>query len=90
MKIFLISLAVFGAVIVGMAVGVIFGKRRLKGSCGGLSAWRGEDGEPLCDACADCPEKRRECEFVDAAGAENPMDTTKRVSGRPGTPVAKT
>jgi len=34
-----------------MAVGVIFAKRSLRGSCGGVQL-RGPDGEPLnCEAC---------------------------------------
>ena len=34
-----------------MAVGVIFAKRSLRGSCGGVQ-FRGPDGEPLnCEAC---------------------------------------
>ena len=34
-----------------MAVGLIFAKRSLRGSCGGIQI-RGPDGEPLnCDAC---------------------------------------
>ena len=35
MKLFLITLAVFGIVILVMAVGVIFGRRCIRGSCGG-------------------------------------------------------
>jgi hypothetical protein len=35
MKLFLISLVVISLAMVGMAVGVLFGRRSLKGSCGG-------------------------------------------------------
>ena len=47
MNLFLITLGFFGFFIAAMAVGVIFGKRRLKGSCGGLGgcAICGADGE---------------------------------------------
>jgi hypothetical protein len=65
LQLVLISFLVFVAVVVGMAVGVIFSNRRLKGSCGGLSAWRDELGDPMCDACAECPEKKSECELRD-------------------------
>ena len=46
------ALLVFGLVIAGMAVGVIFSNRRIKGSCGGLSAMSDEFGQPLCECGA--------------------------------------
>ena len=49
MKLFLITLGVFGIFILAMAVGVIFGNRRLRGSCGGV----GGEG---CDICGAGPE----------------------------------
>lgn len=71
METFLAALIVFGGVVAGMAVGVIFGKRQLRGSCGGLSAWRDELGRPMCEACAECPEKRDECELREAGEDED-------------------
>ena len=65
-QVFLIAFLVFGGVILGMSVGVLFGRRCLKGSCGGLSAWRDELGRPMCEACAECPEKKHECELEEA------------------------
>lgn len=60
MDIFFPALMVFGFVFVGMAVGVIFGNRAIKGSCGGLGAMRDELGQPMCecgakegDSCSD-------------------------------------
>ena len=50
MKLFLITLLVFGICILAMAVGVIFGNRRIRGSCGGV----GSEG---CDICGADPEK---------------------------------
>ena len=49
MKIFLISFLVFCLFLAAMAVGVIFGRRCLRGSCGGLGnceACAGEGAEP--------------------------------------------
>ena len=63
--IFLAALLVFAGVIIGMSVGVIFTGRRIKGSCGGLSAWKDADGRSICEACADCPEKKTTCELED-------------------------
>lgn len=54
MKMFLISLVVMLAAIAGMAVGVIFSNRKLKGSCGGLGKLMGED-------CSFC-DKKEQCE----------------------------
>ncbi len=63
MDIFVGAFLVFAFVVTAMAVGVIFSDRRLKGSCGGLSTWKDGDGRPVCEACADCPEKKKECEL---------------------------
>ena len=38
MKMFLVTFIVFGIVILAMAVGVLFGRRGIKGSCGGVSS----------------------------------------------------
>jgi hypothetical protein len=57
-KIFLLSLAIVGIALVGMAVGVIFSNRRLQGSCGGLGAVMGEDCS-LCDKKEECDEEKR-------------------------------
>lgn len=38
MKIFLATFTVLALAVIGMAVGVILSNRKLKGSCGGLSA----------------------------------------------------
>lgn len=55
--IYVVAFFVFALVIAGMAVGVIFGDRRIKGSCGGLSSMSDEVGEPLCE----CGLKPGEC-----------------------------
>ncbi len=51
MTLFLLSLAVLALAMAGMAVGVLFSNRELRGSCGGLAV-RGLDGEPL--TCGNC------------------------------------
>tara|TARA_Y100000588_G_scaffold327596_1_gene362691 strand:+ start:380 stop:589 length:210 start_codon:yes stop_codon:yes gene_type:complete len=46
------AFVVFGVVMVGMAVGVIFSNRRIKGSCGGLNAMQDDFGRPMCECGA--------------------------------------
>lgn len=63
MKMFLVSLVVMLAAIAGMAVGVIFSNRKLKGSCGGLGKLMGEDCM-FCEkkeACDKAPEQKEDC-----------------------------
>ena len=57
MKIFLITLGVMLSFVFLMALGVIFNKKVLKGSCGGLGKIMGDD-------CMFC-EKKEECEKED-------------------------
>jgi hypothetical protein len=52
MGILLITLVVFGFVVLIMSVGVIFKGQCLRGSCGGQEIW-GPDDELL--NCASCP-----------------------------------
>ena len=47
------AFAVFGLVIVGMAVGVIFKGRRIQGSCGGLNNMSDDFGRPMCECGAE-------------------------------------
>lgn len=57
-KMFLLSLAVVGIALLGMAVGVILSNRRLQGSCGGLGAIMGEDCM-FCDKKEECEEEKK-------------------------------
>ncbi len=51
MTLVLLTIATIAIAMLIMAVGVIFAKRSLRGSCGGIQL-RGPGGEPLnCDAC---------------------------------------
>lgn len=50
---------VFGLAVIGMAVGVIFSNRRLRGSCGGLNNMPGAEGSP-CDLCQNPADECRD------------------------------
>ena len=54
MTLFLISTAVIGLVIAGMAIGVIMGREPIKGSCGGMGAL-GID--TSCEICGGDPQR---------------------------------
>ena len=62
MNTFLVTLAVFIVALAGMAVGVMLSGRRIKGSCGGLSAYKDREGNSVCEACTnpstDCTQRR--------------------------------
>lgn len=53
---FVAAFALLGLGVAGMAVGVIFRRPCLRGSCGGVGH-KGPDGEPL--SCGTCPNRRR-------------------------------
>lgn len=55
MKVFIITFSLFLLVIFGMALGYIFKKRELKGSCGGISAL---GMEKVCDCDSPCDRRR--------------------------------
>ncbi|MFK7872106.1 MAG: (Na+)-NQR maturation NqrM [Oligoflexales bacterium] len=55
MNYFFLSMIIIGVAILGMSLGVIFQKKPLKGSCGGLNKVMGDD----CDFCDE--EKKKEC-----------------------------
>ncbi len=59
MSVFFIVLFVFLLIIGLMSIGVIMGKKPLKGSCGGLPAALGQASDPdyECPICGDNPAK---------------------------------
>ena len=70
MKLFLITLIVFGMFILAMAVGVIIGNRRIRGSCGGVA---GEG----CDICGASREK-------DSGSPSQCRESEKEITVSPG------
>ena len=66
LTVFGLTLGVFLLVITGMAVGVMLGRKRLTGSCGGIANQTSADGETSCslcsspdDACKDLVRRRK-------------------------------
>lgn len=57
MKLFLLTLCVFGVALLGMSIGVIFSDRRIRGSCGGVSHVGGKK-----IACDGCPSGGKSCD----------------------------
>ena len=54
--VFLLALVLIGAAVAAMAIGVMFKRPCLRGSCGG-PAVIGPDGEKL--SCSDCPNRNK-------------------------------
>jgi hypothetical protein len=52
MKLFLLTTAIFGIVLLGMSVGVIFGRSRIRGSCGGIAQQGDKQDGIRCDVCS--------------------------------------
>lgn len=55
LPVFVTALALIGGAVAAMALGVMFRRPCLRGSCGGREA-RGPDGESL--SCATCPNRK--------------------------------
>ena len=55
MTVFLVTLAVFAMALLAMAVGVLSGRTRIRGSCGGVAGRCDGSGEPTCDLCRPRP-----------------------------------
>lgn len=73
---YVLASVIVALAVLAMAVGVIFGKARIRGSCGGLANMRDKDGNIICDACChpspDCtgnPDEHRDDEPEDAERA---------------------
>jgi len=56
MSVFLLSFLIFSLVALGMALGVIFSNKELKGSCGGLGNIPGISGD--CSCSNPCEKKK--------------------------------
>lgn len=82
MEIFIFSFVVIALAVVGMAIGVLLGRRSIKGSCGGLSNVEGLD--------AECPVCSGTCEEQDKGGTHKPRPDVSGVDWRHRKSVAET
>jgi hypothetical protein len=53
MTTFLATFSIFALAILGMAIGVLAGRRCLQGSCGGLAGMHDEQDKSLCESCTN-------------------------------------
>lgn len=65
-----ITFAAFVIVIAAMAVGVLFGRRSISGSCGGLANQTDADGNTSCSLCENPGEACRELKSRMKASAD--------------------
>lgn len=77
LRTFLAAGIVFVIALTGMAVGVIFSNRRIKGSCGGLANMPGQEGT-ACDLCENPSE---ECQQEIVEGKREPGECADDVRG---------
>ncbi len=56
MKLLLVSFVVFGLSMLAMAVGVLFGRAAIRGSCAGVAGLCDGSGRSLCEFC---PNRRK-------------------------------
>mgnify|MGYP001151960033 CR=1 FL=1 len=56
METLILTLVVLGVFILAMSVGVLMGRKPIKGSCGGVGAALGEK-DYICPVCGDDPNK---------------------------------
>lgn len=76
MQLFIITFVFLLIIVAGMSVGVIFGRKPLKGSCGGVGAALGEE-DYVCDLCGNDPNKCEEEQQKSAAKTDLSYDASK-------------
>jgi thiamine biosynthesis lipoprotein len=77
-SVFIATALIFGLAIAAMAIGVIFGKRRIMGSCGGMANMRDAHGNIACSMCTrpqeECKDVKRWTEEDQSALADEAID----------------
>lgn len=86
MAMLFVTLTVMLLVVVGMSVGVLFGRKPLSGSCGGVGAALGQK-DYVCDLCGNDESKCKEINERQEAGEafeDLSYDATRQSSGERG------
>lgn len=73
----LLAFLLLGFVIMAMSVGVLLGRKPIKGSCGGIGAALGEK-DYTCDICGDDPNKCDEQQSKIEVSDNMVVDVTRR------------
>lgn len=60
MATFVLSFLILTVIVAGMAVGVLFGRKPIKGTCGGLNNVNNAEGQTSCQLCGGDPVKCEE------------------------------
>ena len=81
-EIILIALVVFLVAVFAMALGAIFGKRCLRGSCGGLSSLRARAGLPLCEGCTAAADSQHEAPTAAALPDKDALREANQIGSR--------
>lgn len=78
MATFLLTLAGIGLLMLIMAVGVMFKRKPLRGSCGGAEIWDCDGDDLTCGACPNRAKKQAAAEC--AADDEGPAERLRRLT----------
>ncbi|MCW9051500.1 MAG: (Na+)-NQR maturation NqrM [Motiliproteus sp.] len=73
METVILAIVVLGVLIAAMSIGVIMGRKPIKGSCGGVSAALGEK-DYICPVCGDDPNKCEKEEEAEALAQQQTED----------------
>jgi hypothetical protein len=77
LPVFLLAVAAIGIAVAAMAVGVMFKRPCLRGSCGG-AAVLGPGGSKL--SCATCPNRKRQPTEADPGHRSSPVEPAPRAA----------
>ncbi|NIB41268.1 (Na+)-NQR maturation NqrM [Pseudomaricurvus alkylphenolicus] len=81
MQMFFVTLAVLLLFVIAMSVGVLMGRKPLKGSCGGVGAALKEE-DYVCDLCGGDPNKCEEEQEKQQQKQQAPAELAYDASGK--------
>jgi hypothetical protein len=75
---FLLAVLVLGVIMAGMAIGVIFGRKPIAGSCGGLASLGLKESCEVCGGNDDACREENERQARAAEGSDLAYDATRK------------